>query len=265
MKSSTPIKLWSLDNDKDYFARLRREVKDNRQQSSIVFIGLMCLFTVILLYVEAKVIDVKVFSASFIVVSVLMMAMLLSMRRHRKPKVKKVIQHALKPFEPVSLGILYFGFALSLLLINQQINDLLVLIVAIFISLLSLAFFFAVFSRSVRGFINTRAALIVMPLTFFAFVLGWLAALSQVSGVIRAVVIYFGFAWVVAMLAILFRDVKNELARILFVIFFLFVAVIKFCEYDTIGIIGGIFLTGIAVLLYLVATGRLHPYGEVLE
>jgi len=67
------------------------------------------------------------------------------------------------------------------------------------------------------------------------------------------------------MLVILFRDVKNELARILFVIFFLFVAVIRFCEHDTIGIISGIVLTGIAVLLYLVATGRLHPYGEVSE
>jgi hypothetical protein len=264
MKSSTPIKVWSLDNDKDYFARLWRDVKDNWQQSLIVLIGLTCLFTVTLLYLEAKVIDGKVWQASFVVVSALM-ATLLSMRRHRKTKVKKVIKH---DFDPVSLGILCFSFALPLW-ISQQISGLLVLIVTIFVSLVSLAFFFAVFSRSIRRFINTRAAPIVMPLAFSAFVLGfalgWLPALSQVSGVIRVVVMYFGFAWVVAMLVILFRDVKNELARILFIIFFLFVAVIRFCEHDTIGIIGGIVLTGIAVLLYLVATGRLHPYGEVSE
>ena len=106
-----------------------------------------------------------------------------------------------------------------------------------------------------------------MPLTFFAFILGfalgWLPALSQVSTVIRVVVMYFGFAWVVAMLVTLFRDVKSELARILFVIFFVIVAVIRFCEHDIIGIIGGIIFMGIAVLLYLVATDRLHPYGEV--
>ena len=76
---------------------------------------------------------------------------------------------------------------------------------------------------------------------------------------------YFGFAWVVTILMILLRDVKNELARILFVIFPLFVAVIRFCEHDTISIISGIVLIGITVLLYLVATGRLRPYGEVLE
>ena len=266
MKSSPPIKVWSLDNDKDYFARLWRDVRDNWQQSLIVLIGLTCLFTVTLLYLEAEVIDAKVWQASVVVVAALMAALSsMQRRRHRKAEVKKVIQH---DFDPVSLGILCFSFALSLW-ISQQSSGLSVLIVAIFVSLVSLAFFFAVFSRSIRRFINTRAAPIVMPLTFSAFVLGfalgWLPALSQVSGVIRVVVMYFGFAWVVAMLVILFRHVKNELARILFVIFFLFVAVIRFCEHDTIGIIGGIVLTGIAVLLYLVATGRLHPYGEVSE
>lgn len=264
MKSSPPIKVWSLDNDKDYFARLWRDVKDNWQQSLIVLIGLTHLFTVTLLYLEAKVIDAKVWQVSVVVGSALM-ATLLSMRRHRKAEVKKVIQH---DFDPVSLGILCFSFALSLW-ISQQISGLSVLIVASFVSLVSLAFFVAVFSRSIRMFINTRAAPIVMPLTFFAFVLGfalgWLPALLQVSAVIRGVVMYFGFAWVVAMLVILFRDVKNELARIIFVTFLLVVAVIRFCERDTIGIIGGIVLTGIAVLLYLVATARLHPYGEVSE
>ena len=268
MKSSTPIKVWSLDNDKNYFARLWRDVKNDWPQSLIVLIALTCLFTVTLLYLEAKVINVKVLQASLVVVVVsAFIAMSLSMRRHRKAKVKKVIQHN---FNPVSLGILYFSFAL-LLWISQPISGLLVRIVAIFVSLVSLVFLLAVFCSSILWFINTntRVAPIVMQLAFYAFVLGfalrWLPALSQVSGVIRGVVIYFGFAWVVTILVILFRDVKNELARILFIISPLSVAVIRFCEHDAIGIISGIVLTGIAVLLYLVATGRLHPRGEVLK
>jgi len=267
MRGSTPIKVWSLDNDKHYFSRLWRTLKDDWQQSLIVLIGLACLFTVTLLYLEAKTIDAKVYGAVFVVVSTLMAA-LLQMRRKKKTRVKRVIQH---DFDPVSLGILYFGVALSFLsvLISQQIDSVLALGVAIFFFLASLAFFSGVFSRSIRGFINTRAAPIVMALTFIAsvpgFVLGFLPTLSQDSGIILAVVMYFGLAWMVAILVTLFRDVRNELARVLFVIFFLIVAVMKFREHDAIGIIGGIFLTGIAVLLYLVATDRLHPYGKVSE
>lgn len=266
MKNSPSIKAWSLDNDKDYFAGLWRGVKDDWQWSLIVLIGLTCLFTVTLLYLEANAIDAKVWGVSFVIVSTLMLT-LLQMRRRRKTRVKKVIQH---DFDPVSLGILYFGSALSFLslVISQQIGSLFILIVVFFFSV-SLAFLFAVFSRPVRGFINTRAAPILMALTFtvsvLGFVLGMLPALSQDSPVIRAVIIYFGFAWVVAILVTLFRDVKDELARVLFVIFFVIAAVIRFREHETIGIIGGIFLMGIAVLLYLVATGRLHPYGKVSE
>ena len=80
MKSSPAIKVWSLDNDKDYFARLYRGVKDNLQQSLIVLVGLACLCTVTLLYLEAKVIDAKVWQAVVVVVSGLMAA-LLSPRR----------------------------------------------------------------------------------------------------------------------------------------------------------------------------------------
>ncbi|GAI50160.1 unnamed protein product, partial [marine sediment metagenome] len=42
-------------------------------------------------------------------------------------------------------------------------------------------------------------------------------------------------------------------------------ALIKLWKLDTIGIIGGVTLLGIAALLYLVATHRVHLYGEVSE
>jgi hypothetical protein len=264
MKSSTPVKVWSLDKDKEYFVGLWRAVKGNWKQNLVVLIGLACLLTVTLLSLEAKVIDAKVWEASVVVVMAIM-AILLRHRIRRRAEVEKVVQH---DFAPVSLGTLWFSFALTLW-ISQQIRVWYTIIIEIFFSLGALAFLVAVFSRSMRKFLNTRAAAIVMPLTFVAFVfgfaLGWLPALSQVSGVILEMIVYFGSLWVVAMLLVMFRDVKNELARILFVVFFLIAAVIRFCEHNIIGIIGGITLTGIAVLLYLVATGRVHPYGEVSE
>jgi len=99
----------------------------------------------------------------------------------------------------------------------------------------------------------------------FGFALGWLPAITQGSGVIREVIVYFGFLWAVVMLVVMFRDVKNELAHILFVVFFIAAALIKLWKLDIIGIIGGVALMGIAGLLYLVATRRVHPYGEVSE
>jgi hypothetical protein len=264
MKSSTPVKVWSLNKDKEYFAGLWRSAKLNWKQSLVVLIGLVCSLTVTLFYIEAKVIDAKVWEASVVVIMVVM-AILLRHQIRRRAEVERVAQH---DFDPVSLGTLWFSFALTLWT-SQQIRSWQTMIIEILVSLGALAFLVAVFSRSMRMFLNTRAAAIVMPLTLVAFVfgfaLGWLPVLSQVSGFVLDVVVYFGFLWVVAMLLVMFRDVKDGLACILFVVFFLIAAVIKFFEHDIVGIIGGITLTCIAVLLYLVATGRLHPYGEVSE
>jgi hypothetical protein len=263
MKSPTPIKVWSLDRDKEYFVKLWRAVTKNWKQSLVIFIGLVCLLAVTLLYIEVKVVDTKIWQASSVVVVMVMAILLLRLRVRRRAKVEKVVKHN---FDPVSLGTLWFSFAL-ILWISQKVSELSTQLIAIFVSLGALAFLVAVFNRSMRKFINTKAAAVVITLTLFAvvfgFALGWLPALSQVSGVIREVIMYFGFLWVVVMLLVIFRDFKSELARTLFVVFFLFGAVIKFCEHDIIGIISGIVLTGIAVLLYLVATGRLHPYGKV--
>ena len=125
----------------------------------------------------------------------------------------------------------------------------------------------AVFSHSTRGFLNARAASIVIPSTLlaslFGFTLGWLPILAQISDTAREAIIYGGFLWVVIMLIVMFRDLKNELVRTQFIVFFIVTASIKISKLDSIGIISGITLFVIAILLYLVATGRAHPYGEV--
>jgi len=254
-----------LSYDKDYFAALRRCVKNDRWQSLTILIGLPSLFALTLLYLEARVIAAKTFFILFVGVST-PTVVLLQTRMKKKTGVKTPTEH---DFDPVSLGILYFGAGLSLLSLSivEHIGGLSVLIVAVFFSLASLAFFCAVFSSSTRGFINRRAGPVVMSLTFIAaipgFVLGLLPALSQGSGVVPAVATYFGIAWVVAILVTLFRDMENELLRLLFVIFFVIAAVMRFFQHDVVGAIGGIFLIGIAALLYVVATGRLRPYGKV--
>ncbi len=247
---------------REYFAGFWQDIKRNWKQNLVVLVLLVCLLVVTLLYLKLKVIDVMVWAASLAVIMIVMlvMAILLRHRIHRK-----VVRHN---FDPVSLGTLWFSFALSLW-ISQPISEWYTIFIEICFSLGALAFLIAVFSRSMRMFLNTEVASEVMVFTLLAFVfgfaLGWLPAITQVSGVIREVVVYFGFLWVVVMLVVMFRDVKNELAHILFVIFFIMAALIKFCKLDIIGIIGGVALIGIAALLYLVTTRRVHPYGEVSE
>jgi len=259
MKSSTAEKVWSFGWDKKYFVGLWIDVKKNLKQSLVTFIGLTYLLTLTLLYLEVKAVDVKVWGASVVVVVVVMTVLL-------RPRIRrKVVRHN---FDPVSLGTLWFSFALSLW-ISQPIREWYIIFIEICFSLGALAFLVAVFSRSMRMFINTEVASEVMLFTLLAFVfgftLGWLPAITQVSGIIREVILYFGFLWVVVMLVVMFRDAKNELAHILFVVFFIMAALIKLWKLDTIGIIGGVTLLGIAALLYLVATHRVHPYGEVSE
>lgn len=96
-----------------------------------------------------------------------------------------------------------------------------------------------------RTFLNTRGAPFVIGLTFTALsfgfalsMLGSLSAFPQVSFINRVIVqviVYFGFAWIVIILLVLFRDAKNELAQILFAAFLIFLAIMKLLGHDYIG------------------------------
>ena len=272
---STLRKLRScFDKDKGYFIRLWQTTKGDWKRSLVIFVGLMCLFALMLLYLYSQLIGTIIFEASWVVVWIIMAIALLLINRNAK--VKKTVP---RKFDPMSLGTLHFGFALSLWTIwaskqisDHQISDWPTFIIAIIISLISIAFFIAVYSWRMRTFLNTLAAPYLIELTFIAFsfgfvfgVLGSLPAFPQTSRVIIESVVYFGFAWIVTILLIMVRDVKYELARFLFIVFFLIVAAIRFHTLDMIGIIAGAVLVVIAILAYLVTTDRLHPYGEVFE
>ena len=215
-----------------------------------------------LLSLEVNAIDIKIWEASVILVFVILSVLL---GNRKKGAVKIAKSH---DFDPVSLGTLWFSFALSIW-VTQQTKNWYTTGIEILISVGALAFLIAVFSWSMRDFLNTKASAIVIPLTLIAFIfgfaLGWLPALSQVSGILLDVILCFGFLWVVVMLFVMFRDLKKDLARIMFVIFFVIAGVIKFCQGGLIGILGFIILIGIGAISYLIATGRIHVYGEVSE
>jgi hypothetical protein len=195
-------------------------------------------------------------------------------RVSRKIASKKVTIH---DFNPISLGTVHFGFAISIWTIwaSSQISDIRMFAIAIIVSLTSVAFFVATYNKPLRTLLNTVAAPYVIGLTFVALafgsvfgIVGSIPAFPQTSlanRIIVQIIVYFGFAWIVTILLAMLRDIGNELARILLPAFLVFVAVTKLIHSDVVSIIGGIALIAIAVVSYLVITKRLNPYGEVFE
>jgi len=182
-----------------------------------------------------------------------------------------------KLVNPVSLGTLYFSFALSLWSSGQISGS--VFGIAILTSIISFAFFVAVFSKSVLNKLSKWVVKPLVGLTFLAFVygfiIGWLQTFPQVSGVVLEVVAFFGFAWIIAILLVMFRDAtqptnNNNRLFILFRTYFpyliilalLIIAVIKFVSRD---FWGGGYLIVIAGLSLSVVRGWLPVNGDVYE
>lgn len=234
----------------------------------MISIGLACILAIFFLDLN-KWINRWVFVASFLLV---LFAIYLVLRKlNRKVEVKKVARHN---FDPMSLGTLHFGFALSLWMIWAKNNgvNLPTLIIAVIFSIASLTFFTAVYLKEVKTYLNKQGDPLIIILSFIALSYGFaygifdsLSSFPQISSANRIIVqgiVYFGFAWMVTILMVLFRDAKNQLISILIMIFFLFMAVWKFIHHDP---IGGVSLMAVIVLAYLVAVDRLTLYGKVLE
>ncbi len=188
---------------------------------------------------------------------------------------------AVKFVNPVFLGVLYFSFSLSLWS-SEQISNWSIFGIAILFSLISIAFFVAVFSQYVLSKLS-KWVLTLVSLTFLAFIYGfttgWLQALSQVSGTVLQVIAYFGFAWIIVILLILVRDSakqpnnkKNRLSPFIqlirpyvpyvIVAAFFIIAVIKFLNHD---FWSGVYLIVIAGLALSVARGWIKIHGEIFE
>jgi hypothetical protein len=182
-----------------------------------------------------------------------------------------------KDSNPVSLGILYFSFSLSLWS-SKQINDHAVLAVAATSSLISLAFFSSVFSEWMLSKMKI-AVNILVSLTFLAFVygfiIGWLQTFSQTSGLILDFILVFGFAWLTVIILIMIRDLGNqpnrkknrflEYIRIIpYVIFvtFLILAGINFYGHN---FWAGGYLIAMAGLVLSIKLDRLKLHSSVFE
>jgi hypothetical protein len=63
----------------------------------------------------------------------------------------------------------------------------------------------------------------------------------------------------------MYRDVKYEILRVLFMVFFMFAAALKFYDHSLVGNIAGATLLVIVILMYLVVTGRVRPDGKLEE
>lgn len=252
-----------VSKDKKYFINIWRGIKDNRTYSLVQILGLICLITILYFYLYDN-LNKYIFIASWLVVYFIMFLIVKHIKK--RASATKAVQDKVSKVDPVSLGTLYFSFALSLWIEKPKINDPLILIIAILISLISLGFIIAVYNKRIRTFLIQKIAPYLIGLTFiaivFGFIMGLLSAIMQASGIPLQIIVYFGFAWVVTLLLVMFRDIMTQVGSILFVLFFLFLAGIKFNASD---LVGGIALFIIGFLVYLVATGHLHPYGEIFE
>lgn len=170
----------------------------------------------------------------------------------------------------MSLGTLYFSFSLSLWT-SKQICDWRILAIAIFVTLVSVIHFAAVFSESLLSRLTRLVQRPLVLLTFLLFLLsylsGWLQAFVESSGHIRGLILYFGFSWVVVFLLTLIRDTASQgrtqrLFAFLIIGMLLITSAVRFYYRD---LWGGAYLISIAALALAVALNRLRVHGGLFE
>lgn len=169
---------------------------------------------------------------------------------------------------PLSSGILYFGFAISLWS-SKQIDNNQIMGIAILFTAVSIVFFLAVYSKWIFNLVNKVNKYLTM-LSFIAFLygfmIGWVQTLSEVSGVILALVVYFGFAWLVTIILIEVKEIPSKRTRVTATIavaaILISIAISRFVAADYYG--GGA-LSIISILMFLVALGTLKLQGSIFE
>jgi len=252
-----------FDKDKEYFVKLWQTTKEKWKQTVVITVGMVALLVVLFLNLFTSLVNDWIFAGLWLVTWTLIVFAL--QRINKKPNVKKVTTYN---FNPVAVGTLYFGFGLSLW-DTVKAGNILTYVIPVIVFIVSAAFVVAVFSQRVRTFMNKRAAPIVLPLTFWALLLGFvlnlLPAFLRATEISWQAIVYFGFLWFITILLVMYRDVIYEPVRILIIIFFIIVAGIKFHDQNAVGYIGGAVLLVIVALLYLVAVGHLRPYGNLEE
>ena len=263
-----------LAHDKEYFHRLKVDVKFHWKLKILMYIGLALVITSTMLNIYTKLIN-----SAILIVAWLVGYGIVYLALWRIAKLDKAIKRKetdRQKVNPISLGTLYFAFALPLWTYwsgeqkAQKPNlDLPTLITAIVISLITFFFFLASYSEPLRRFAHRKIQVMLLGLNFIAFlagfVLGWLPTFAQVHGIVLYFVVFVGFAWVVTILLGLIEQLKNGIVNIAMLLVFFAIAGTKFFTHNAVGIWSGCILLSIGVLIYLVSTRRLNVYKEVLE
>jgi len=268
------VKCSHFTKDKEFFISAWKSIRDEPKISSFKIFVSICYWILILLSTEWRIINSTIFKWSSVALIVVIVVALVLTGFKKKSKTKPKEDNA---YDPVSLGTLYFGFAMSLLTIwaseqisGQAIIDWKTFIIAILASLISFISIIAVYNQSLRKFLSRNVTPNLVSLTFMVSLGGFaLCILSlpsnfpKTSQTIAEVVMLFGLAWMVTMMLVMFRDVKNDLLSIVVIILLVITGIATLCKGETVYIILGFILMFIAGLTYLVVTGHLHLYGKV--
>lgn len=258
-----------ITKDKKYFINIGQKIKYNPLKTLILMFWLICAFTIFFLYYYEKHSNPRIF---LVLVGILFLVFILIWFINKR-KMKKTVTKPHKPekVNPVSVGTLYFSFALAILSlkpVNQNLSASMAGMI-IFAFVISLLFIVGIYSKWIRTVLIPQIYTYLIGLTsiiiFFVFIAGMLSPFVEPSGIpqqIMEIIVYFGFAWLVTLLLVRLKEAIPQEFSFLFVLFFFCNAGFKFNLSDN---IGGFALLIIGILVYLVAAGHLHPYGKVTE
>lgn len=138
-------------------------------------------------------------------------------------KDKKLLSEKEYELNPLSWGMLFFAFWLSLIIspVEMSISQ---IIIAWFCFGLSIILWISIFIPWLRAQYKKTAVKktiipIVFEITIASFVIGFISSVSEMNEIIRNIVIYFGFIWVVTYLLILIRASNKGIGIIVSLVF----------------------------------------------
>jgi hypothetical protein len=246
-------------------------------RSLVISSGLIALLVLLQLYVGGTIKSKIAYEIISVVVIMVMWLLLSATKKRKKPEIKNENDFETE-LKPIPLGTLYFGFALILWTIwaseqakEQPIKDFGILIIACFVSVISLVLFIATYSEKVRKYFSRimtpNLAGLTVIISIFSFVYSVLSSpLSFPKNYlpIVEVVIGFGFVWVVTIMLSMIGAAKNELMSLMIIVSFIFLGTERLCHPNSVSIISGIYLIIIGVLAYLVVTKHLNLPEDVV-